>query len=145
MKLTRNRFYLITLILLLLPIWGQWKLIIRGQTTTGTVVAQEEEITIFHASSYYSIIEFNHKEGVHKFRGPENIKYPLGTQLPIRYDKNNPHHCILLNVQGILLSPRSVWTVFLLIFWVAFYLSFWKYTPNKLKKNDKCDDITKIK
>lgn len=137
MRINRTRFYTITLLIVLLPIWGNWKLFLFGHIATGRVIAYEKVVTVFNSSSIYPVIQFDTSDTTLKVRGPENVKYPLEKEIKVLYNSKAPNHYIIFNLQGLFLNPKTFMSGLLLLFWIAFYLSFLRDSENKISGKDK--------
>jgi len=133
----RFRYYFINLLIILIPIYGNWDLIRDGKRCTGTVVdIKEIKQQLFYES--YPIISYQVGEKSYQIKGPENADYALGTKLELIYPEDKPSGAIIYSVLGFLSQWYSVLALVLLIFWNAFYLSFLKDRhkyPNDSKLN----------
>ncbi|MFA8436589.1 MAG: hypothetical protein ACEPOZ_18930 [Marinifilaceae bacterium] len=133
MKITRPKFYFITLLIILIPLYSNWKLFVFGKVTTGEVVELREEITLLNVISTYPILEFQSPKGKHQLVGPENVYYPIGSEFKILYYRMNPDYCIIFNLSNLILNTKTIIAGLLLIFWTAFYLSFLNSSSRNFK------------
>jgi len=125
----RYRYYIINLLILFSPIYGNWGLIMDGQRCMGTVVnIKEMKQQLFYES--YPIISYQVGEKSYQIKGPENADYPVGKKLELIYPKNEPSGAIIFSILGFLSQWYSVLGLVLLIIWNAFYLSFLKDRHN---------------
>jgi len=136
----RFRYYFINLLIILMPIYGNWDLISDGQRCTGTVVEiKEMKRQLFYES--YPIINYRVGETTFQIQGPENADYPVGTSLELIYPQDEPSGAIIFSINGFLSQWYSVLALILLILWNAFYLSFLKdkrkYSPDSKWKQNK--------
>jgi len=134
------RYYFINLLIILLPLYGNWDLIVDGQRCTGTVVdIKEFKQQLFYES--FPIINYRVGEKSYQIKGPENADYPVGSKLELIYPQDKPSKAIIFSVSGFLSQWYSVLAFILLILWNAFYLSFLKdkrkYSPDSKWKQNK--------
>jgi hypothetical protein len=136
MKITRTQFILITLLFLLLPFSVQWKLLLFGGRTQATVI-QENILSLPNApvedQDVYTKIRFEANGRYFDIAGPENVKYPVGKQLTIFYNKKNPEKYVIASFSGIFLNNKTLIPLTLLLFWFAFYAT----VNQKNRKNNK--------
>lgn len=119
------RYYIINLLILFAPIYGNWDLITDGQRCTGTVVdIKEVKQHLFYET--YPIINYQVGERYYQIRGPENADFPVGMVLELIYPRDEPSGAVIYSVLGFLSQWYSVLALVLLILWNAFYLSFLK-------------------
>ena len=135
MKISRTKFWLIVLIILLLPFSKNWRLLLFGISTYGEVL-YHREISLTKGYYTYSIIEFIANEQKFQIRGPANVIYPVGKKIKIKYDKSEPTNYITLNLSTIYLGNQMIIPGILLILWLAFYWSF-KQNKNLKERNTK--------
>ena len=102
MKVSGLRFTIITILILLIPIYANWKLLINGEKTEGIVIKTSKEDT-GQFYSFYSIIRYKVKDKYHRLKGPENIEYPNGKTFTILYYPKNPENAIIYNIKGVCL------------------------------------------
>nr|WP_320119815.1 DUF3592 domain-containing protein [uncultured Marinifilum sp.] len=133
MKVSGLRFTIITILILLIPIYANWKLLINGEKTEGIVIKTSKEDT-GQFYSFYSIIRYKVEDKYHRLKGPENIEYPKGKTFTILYYPKNPENAIIYNIKGICLNKFTAVSIILFILWMAFYLSF---SPKSEKRKSK--------
>lgn len=129
MRIPKLFFWLITLLIVLLPLSMQWRLIFWGERTTGKVVEYRTEEQL-HLVTLYSVIRFEVGDSYYDVVGPADVKYPIGKTYTIFYKPGNPHKLIVWNFYDLFLQPKRVLPLVFLLIWVAFYFSF-KTTNNQ--------------
>jgi len=130
MNISGFRFILITILILLIPIYGNWKLLLFGEKTKGVVVKTIEE-NAGVLLSFYTVIEYETNQKKYTTKGPENIEYPTGKQFSILYNPQAPENSIIFSIKGIYLNRFTSVSVVLFILWIAFYLSFSPKSENR--------------
>lgn len=134
-KISRTSFWLIIVLILLIPVSKEFRLLVWGTRTSGEVVS----FKITHAQSLQegtsaereadydfkcAVIEFRTKDAVVRMNGPAYVKYDLGQWVAIIYDEKNPDHCIMPNLAYLYSIQHSLWLIPILMVWIAFYTSF---------------------
>lgn len=130
MKISGSKFLIITILILLIPIYGNWKLIVHGEKTEGVVTKVIEENTGM-LLSFYSIITYEANQEQYILKGPENVEYPIGKKFQILHLKENPHEAIIFSIKGFYFNKFASTSVVLFILWIAFYLSFSPKSANR--------------
>ena len=123
MKISGTKVILITLLILLIPIYGNWELLLHGEKTEGIVVKTVEE-NAGMLRSFYSIITYQANQKQYTLKGPENVEYQIGKKFPILYMLDAPENSIIFSPRGIYVNRFTSAAVVLFILWMAFYLSF---------------------
>ncbi|MBL4560699.1 MAG: hypothetical protein JKX79_06895 [Labilibaculum sp.] len=131
MKISGSKFLIITILILLIPIYGNWKLIVHGEKTEGIVVKIIEE-NAGMLLSFYSIIAYEANHTQYTLKGPENVEYPVGKKFQILHLSEDPQHAIIYSIKGIYINRFTSVSVVLFILWIAFYLSF---SPKSASRN----------
>lgn len=131
MKISGSKFLIITILIVLIPIYGNWKLIVYGEKTEGVVVKIIEENSGM-LLSFYSIISYEANQKQYALRGPENVKYPVTKKFQILYLPDHPMNAIIYSAKGIYINQYTATSVVLFILWIAFYLSF---SPKSTSRN----------
>ncbi|MBN2596296.1 DUF3592 domain-containing protein [Labilibaculum sp.] len=143
MKISGFKFLIITILILLIPIYANWKLIAYGEKTEGVVVKIVEENTGM-LLSFYSVIAYEANQKQFTLKGPENVEYPIGKKFQILHSKKDPQNAIIFSIKGLYFNKFASISIVLFILWIAFYLSFspksanrnsGKQTVNSNKKN----------
>ena len=129
-----KRFVIITILILLIPIYANWRLLLNGEKTEGMVIKTSRD-SMGQLLSYYSIIQYEVANQKFLLRGPENIEYPNGKKFTILYHPKNPHNSTIYNIRGIYLNGYTSVSMVLFILWIAFYLSFSPKSNNRKSKN----------
>lgn len=136
MKISGFRFILITVLILLIPIYGNWKLLLNGVKTEGVVVKTSKD-NMGQLYSIYSIIQYEVKGKHYQMKGIENVEYPTGKMFTILYHPQNPHDAILYNFKGIYFNRLTSISIILFVLWVAFYLSFSPKSQNRKSEKER--------
>lgn len=131
MKISGTRFVIITILILLIPIYGNWELLLFGEKTKGVVVKTIEENTGM-LTSYFSAITFTANQKQYIIKGPENLEYEIGKEFSILYLSESPQDAIIFSIKGIYLNRLTAITVIIFLMWMAFYLSF---SPKRESRN----------
>ncbi len=134
-SISKWAFYGISLLILILPVSRQWKLLVAGEKSTGTVIAYNRllhenrngDVTIEYASEIHFQVEGKSV----KAYGPMNLEYTPGRTLNVMYDPEDPSNNCLLTFSSLYLNNYSVLPLILLTLWGAFYLSFNNYSKRK--------------
>jgi len=138
MKISKFQFYLITILFLLLPFSVQWRLLLFGIKTTGTVIGYDKgsalRSNLSESPGKYSIIRFEAAGRYYDFAAPEHIVYPIGKKITILYNRKKPKQFLMLNFTGLVLSNKMIIPFVAMILWFAFYLSV---NQPQLKKRQK--------
>ncbi len=130
MKISGSKFLIITILILLIPIYGNWKLILHGEKTEGVVVKIIEENTGMLAS-FYSLIAYDANQKQYVLKGPENVEYPVGKKFQILHLKEDPQNAIIFSIKGFYINKFTSTSVVLFVLWIAFYLSFSPKSENR--------------
>ena len=140
-NISKWAFYSICVLIVALPVSRQWKLLVNGSKTTGTVT---DYIPVFReipdgmeTIDYASKIEFIVADSTCLAYGPRDYEYKSGRTLRILYDPENPSNCCVLTFSGFYLNNYLVLPIVLLVLWAAFYLSFNKYVKQSRRKLSK--------
>lgn len=140
-RISKWAFGGICLLILLLPVSRNWKLLIRGEHTRGTVTGYVWRMEEGADHSRYPVraseIEFRVDGIRHIAFGPSNYEYEAGRQVPVFYHPENPELNCVGTFSGIYLSNYLALPLLLLIFWYAFYLSFNNYYKRTKKRGEK--------
>ena len=123
MKITGFRFFIITALILLIPIHSNWRLLLNGNKTEGIVIKTSRD-NMGQLYSIYSIIQYEVKGKTYQLKGLENVEYPLGKKFTILFDADNPYNAILYNFKGIYFNRSTPIAIVMFVLWIAFYLSF---------------------
>jgi hypothetical protein len=136
-SISKWAFYGICLLIIALPLSREWKLLARGEKSTGTVVAYrmvlhkprfgEQELV------YVSEVRFRAGDSTYITQGPFEFEYTMGRSVPVRYEPDDPTHNCLVTFSALYLTYYTVLPVILLMLWGAFYLSFNNYVKRSGK------------
>lgn len=127
-RIPKYQFYLITLLILLLPLSSSWRLLIFGEKTKGVVMGVRKVIVKGGLDSpasleRTSIIRFTSGDKYYEFTGPGEIIYPAGKEITVFYNPRNPEKFLMFNFAGLFLSEKMIIPGVLLIIWAAFYFT----------------------
>lgn len=136
MKITGFRFFIITALILLIPIYSNWRLLLDGDKTEGIVIKTSKD-NMGQLYSIYSIIQYEVKGKTYQLKGLENVEYPLGKNFTILFDPDNPHDAILYNFKGIYFNRSTSVAIVMFVLWVAFYLSFSPKSDKRRSQREK--------
>jgi hypothetical protein len=126
MRISKLQFFLVLIMILILPLSSSWKLICFGEKTTGRVVGYSPNFGPNYPSnggSKQSIIRISTTSGFVDIYGPDDILYPINKKITLFYNPENPKKNLLLNFVGLFLSQKMIVPGVLLLLWVAFYLT----------------------
>ncbi|WP_421919553.1 DUF3592 domain-containing protein [Marinifilum sp.] len=123
MKISGFRFFVITVLILLIPIYGNWKLFLNGEKAKGVVIKTSKD-SMGDFYSLYSIIQYEVEGKQFQIKGIENVEYPTGKKFTILYHPKNPNDAVLYNFKGVYFNRLTSVSIVLFVLWVAFYLSF---------------------
>lgn len=143
MKITGFRFFIITALILLIPIYSNWRLLLNGDKTEGIVIKTSKD-NMGQLYSIYSIIQYDVKGKTYQLKGLENVEYPLGKNFTILFDPDNPHDAILYNFKGIYFNRSTSVAIVMFVLWVAFYLSFSPKSDKRRSQREKFKSNGKI-
>ncbi len=119
------RYIFINMLILLIPVYGNWDLINEGERCEGTVFEIKKTQEQFFYETYPQI-KYKIENKTYVIEGPENSDYPIGSKLKLIYSKDKPSEAILFSISGFLSQWYTVFGFISLILWNAFYLSFLK-------------------
>lgn len=143
MKITGFRFSIITALILLIPIYSNWRLLLNGDKTEGIVIKTSKD-NMGQLYSIYSIIQYEVEDKTYQLKGLENVEYPLGKNFTILFDPDNPHEAILYNFKGIYFNRSTSVAIVMFVLWVAFYLSFSPKSDKRRSQREKFNSNGKI-
>ena len=127
LHISRTKFYLIVLLILLLPLLSKSRLLTFGELTEGEVIDFEKNssrsLRLHGTTTEYSIVQFNTANEVITMAGPPNAKYDFGEKVNVIYLRDDPTNCAILSFSDIYFGLNAVLPAMLLIIWVCLYLS----------------------
>lgn len=125
-KISRLQFWLVALLILILPLSSKYKLIIWGERAVGKVVHHYKVGSGLRVggNDVFSVIQFKTDSVTVRMYGPENTIYELGDSITVYYDKTNPENCMILTFASIYTSRSAIIPFVLLLLWIAFYNAF---------------------
>lgn len=127
LKVNKTKFYIILVLILLLPVSKKYKLLLFGARTEGVVVDYAE---LIHLPVNYvgwhncAIIRFDSNNETHYMRGPEDVMYESGKEMKVIYDKKKPSKCMIPTFAYFYSMPNALLPGIFLLLWIAFYTSF---------------------
>ncbi|HDR90109.1 MAG TPA: hypothetical protein ENN63_10865 [Bacteroidetes bacterium] len=127
--LTPFQFWGILALILLFPISMNWKLILQGEVTAGTVVPDRSLPGIIRQQTdipVMQVVEYEVNGTLYEAAPPENVHYRPGRQIRVLYHPEKPDKYVLLCFSGIFLDLELAWTGLFLLFWLSFFFSFGK-------------------
>ena len=134
-RFNNKLFYLVIVLILILPIGKHADLFLFGKRTEG--------IPDHYSYVYCSgdgmgggtltsmVFNFYVENKEYSIEGPANVKYGFNEKCKIIYKKNNPSNCIIPSFSYLYLSYSSGIYFVELIIWIAFYTSFFNCKERK--------------
>lgn len=134
-NISKNKFWLVTFLILLLPVSKDTLLLLFGTRTTAEVVGYRIVHTKpSYGESYYkskpdysykcAVFQFRTKNAIVKMNGAPYINYDPGEKRTVIYDAKDPSKCIMPNLPYLYGFRRCILPILLLIVWIAIYTSF---------------------
>lgn len=122
-------FYLILVLILLLPLSKKSSLIFFGKRVSGTVtgyalIEGNSRSERFPGNFNVSIISFTSNGKEYKVNSPLNVVYDLGETITVIYDLKSPENNILLTFSALYSGYGLILAMFVMMIWMAFYLTF---------------------
>jgi hypothetical protein len=134
MYISRKYFLIISLLFFLVPFSAQWRLLLFGEKTKGTVVRyvnrNSRELYTTDLYTRFSVIRFETPNRYYEITGPEDVIYPLGKTITLYYDKGNPEKIVLFSFTGLFFSNKMIVPGVLLLMWFAFYITMRQLYPH---------------
>ncbi|MCB8964696.1 MAG: DUF3592 domain-containing protein [Bacteroidales bacterium] len=124
-EISRLQFWVVTVLILLLPLSSKYKLIVMGEKTTGRVIGHQK-VSSGRLSEHdtYSVIQFQAGTATVRMYGPENTIYELGDTVTVYYSNENPRNCMIPSLPFIYTGRSAIIPFIMLLVWVAFYNAF---------------------
>ncbi len=128
-------FWVVMLLILLLPLGRHWRLLAFGERTTGKVAAYIyhkktgllAEDQLVEASEVY----FRAGDSIVKVFGPDDYLLEPGKSIRVYYSPRNPSDHVLFNFACLYMTSYSILPLILIFVWWAFYLSYNNYHREK--------------
>jgi len=124
-KLNIFHFWIIFLLILVLPVAKEWRMIVSGDRVTGTVVEIRKLTTgpgvLIGGIEYRPIIEYDYEGTRYQMVGPENTRYDVGTELPLIIHPRKRDKIIIATLAGFYIQPRSVSLIIVMLLWIAIF------------------------
>ena len=142
MKVTKAQFYIISILILLIPVSKEYKLYLFGETAEGVVLGSgsyfQEYSTRYNGSGvrklYNTMLSFEYDNGDYLCVSNMDLDLPIGEKKTILFNKENPKESILANPMYLYASRNIIWVAILFIIWHAFYWSFIRPYQKKISK-----------
>ena len=124
-RLNIFHFWIIFLLILALPIAREWKLLLNGERVDGTVVEMKKfgpgEEALIRLTEFRAVIEYQHKGSTRTVIGPENMRYEIGTKIPLIIHPEKEDEYMIASITGFYIHRRSITLIIVLLLWVAIY------------------------
>lgn len=121
-------FYLVLVLIALLPLSKKAELLIFGKRTTGTVVdygiIDSNNAVKFRGQMNVSMISYTVDGTEYLAASSMNVVYDIGKKVTIIYDKDDPNHSSLLTFTSLYSGYGMILAGFVLLIWMAFYLTW---------------------
>jgi hypothetical protein len=131
-------FYLVLVLIALLPLSKKAGLLLFGERTTGTAVdfgvIDSNKSYKYPGHYHVSMIRYIADGNEYMVSGPMNVIYEIGETVTVIYDKDDPSHHSLLTFTSLYSGYGMILAGFVLILWMAFYLTFAAKEPRKKKE-----------
>lgn len=121
------RFWGIIILILLFPLSMNWKLMVNGTVTEGTVVSRLKLPEPARRTSkwpFFPVVEYYAEGQRYEAEPPENVKYREGRKIRVLYHRDDPGRYMLLCFSGIFLDTEMAGAGIVLVLWLTF---FWTY------------------
>lgn len=132
-------FYFILVLIALLPLSKKGGLLLFGERTTGTAVdfgvIDNNNSYKYRGHYHVSMIRYTANGKEFLVSGPMNVIYEIGDTVTVIYDKDDPSHHSLLTFTSLYSGYGMILAGFVLIIWMAFYLTFAAKKPRVKKGN----------
>jgi hypothetical protein len=127
-KISKLKFYVILILILLIPVSKKYRLLLFGIRADGIAVGYGDGNlkTNIPGNSDYTWFRFQTEKGSYEIRGPENVIYKPGEKARVIYNKSDPNKCMILSFSYLYSSPNAMIPGIILLLWIAFYSSFTK-------------------
>jgi hypothetical protein len=124
-RLNIFHFWIIFLLILVLPVAREWRLLLNGERVEGTVVEMRKfgpgEEALIRLTEFRAVIEYRYRGNTHTVIGPENMKYEIGTKMPLIIHPEKEDKYIIASITGFYIHRRSITLIIVLLLWVAIY------------------------
>jgi hypothetical protein len=124
-RLNIVHFWIIFLLILVLPIAREWRLLLNGERVEGEVVEMQKiasgEDALIRLTGFRALIEYRYMDRVYLVVGPENVNYEIGEKIPLIIHPEKENSFIIASIPGFYIHKRSVVLIIVLILWIAIY------------------------
>ena len=134
-SISKQIFWVVMILITLLPLGRHWRLFSFGERSTGTVLEYSSyfgedfygEKEVFYASK----IQFNTSDGLVEIWAPTDAELKMGREVPVFYQAKDPSKNCILNFACLYTTSYSILPLILIFVWWAFYLSYNNYHKEK--------------
>lgn len=125
-KIKKKTYYIVLVVLLIMPILFQSKLLFFGKKIDGYVVGHRSYTTSgrYGGKYTYAVIRYKIDNIEYEVFGPDNIIYERDKKFTVLFNENNPEESIIFSFTSIYIRKINVISGFLLIIWMVFYATF---------------------
>jgi len=124
-RLNIVHFWIIFLLILVLPLAREWRLLLNGERVQGEVVEMQKitsgEDALIRLTGFRAVIEYSYMDHTHRIFGPENVNYEIGEKIPLIIHPDKEDDFIIASLSGFYIHNRSVVLIIVLILWIAIY------------------------
>jgi hypothetical protein len=124
-RLNIVHFWIIFLLILVLPVAREWRLLLNGERVEGEVVEMQKitsgEDALIRLTEFRAVIEYRYMDRTYRIFGPENMKYEIGEEIPLIIHPEKEDEYIIASLSGFYIHGRSVVLIIVLILWIAIY------------------------
>jgi len=142
LKITRAQFYLISALILLIPVSREYKLYLFGESAEGKVIgssaAFQKFSTRYNGSGvrkvYNTMLKFEFEGGEYLCVSNMDLDLPIGLEKKVLFKTEDPYDSIIANPMYLYASRSTVLVAILFFMWHSFYWSFIKPYQEKKSK-----------
>lgn len=124
-RLNIIHFLFVFVLILVLPVFKEWKMLLQGDRIEGVVIETKKKITgqesLIRGVEYRSIIRYNYNNRAYLIPGPENLVYETGKKIPLIVHPEKEGEVIIANMAGFYIHRRSISLIVVLVLWIAIY------------------------
>ena len=134
-SISKILFWVVMVLILLLPLGRHWRLLSFGERVTGTVMeySRHKKVDMFGEEQLIeaSEVHFMAGDSLVKTLGPVEFEMDRGKSIAVYYMPGNPSRNCLFNFACLYMSSYSILPLILIFVWWAFYLSYNNYHKDK--------------
>ncbi len=124
-RLKTVHFLVVFILILLLPVFKEWDMVLNGDRVEGVVIETRKELTgkesLIRGVEYRSIIGYRYKNRNYTIAGPENLVYETGENVPLIVHPEKEDEVIIASLAGFYIHRRSIALIIVLILWIAIF------------------------